>query len=311
MVKVSVIMPNKNNERWLRKSIESVINQTYKNWELIIVDDHSTDKSREIIREYMDRDDRVTGIFDPNVTYPQTKNLGIEISSGRYLLFLDSDDGIDERMLEDGVRHLQKYKVDAYVSSYRVIRSNGNKVEFRYKSGIYPKEDGLRLRYRFGNGNTLLKRSIIDKYGIKFLEYKYSEDSYFFYLYLSVSGDVYVSDLIGFVNNRMGSTVVSTGNFQEKFAQTMKNYELLFARLEELGKDDAVRLIRKYPLPRSVVTYLDVTPRKYKLRYLLKYSRIIVPYLLLKRCNKHECPWVYATVLDSIVPVKWLLRAFG
>jgi len=311
MVKVSVIMPNKNNERWLRKSIESVINQTYKNWELIIVDDHSTDKSKGIIKEYMERDGRITGIFDPDVTYPQTKNIGIEVSSGRYLLFLDSDDWIDERMLENGVRNLQKYKVDAYVSSYRVIRSDGSGVEFRYNPGVYSKEDGLRLRYRFGNGNTLLKRPILDKYGIRFSEYKYSEDSYFFYFYLSVSGDVYVSDLMGFVNNRMGSTVVSTGNFQEKFEQTMKNYELLFARLEDLGKEDAAGLIRGYLLPRSVVIYLDVTPRRYKLVYLLKYSRILTPYLLLKRCNKHECPWIYATVLDSIVPVKWFLRALG
>ncbi len=306
MVKVSVIMPNKNNERWLRKSIESVINQTYKNWELIIVDDHSTDRSPEIIREYMDRDDRITGIFDPDKPFPLTRNIGIEISSGRYILFLDSDDWISPGLLEDATLNFKG--VEGYASSYRVITSAGREKSFVYERGMYPGDDGLKFRYRFGNGNSVLKRSIIENYGIKFPPFRYSEDAYFYYLYLSVTKRIFVSDLLGFTNNRVGSTVVSGGDYERKFLETMKSYELLFAKFQEYGLEDKIELIRKYGLPRSIVTYLDSTPRCHKFKIFLKHSKVLIPYLLFRRCGRGECSWAYATVLDSIIPVKWLLR---
>ena len=306
MVKVSVIMPNKNNERWLKKSIESVINQTYKNWELIIVDDHSTDRSPEIIREHMNRDDRVVGIFDPDEPFPLTRNIGIEVSSGRYILFLDSDDWISPKLLEDALLNFKG--VDGYASSYKVITSTGWERSFVYERGVYPSGDGLKVRYRFGNGNSVLKRSIIENYGIKFPPFRYSEDTYFYYFYLSVTRRIFVSDLLGFTNNRMGSTVVSGGSYERKLLETMKSYELLFSRLKEQGFGDKTELIQKYGLPRSIVTYLDSTPRHYKFRVFLKYFRVLIPYILFKRCGSGECLWAYATMLDSIVPVKWLLR---
>jgi len=306
MVKVSVIMPNKNNERWLRKSIESVINQTYKNWELIIVDDHSTDKSKGIIKEYMERDGRITGIFDPDRPFPLTRNIGIEVSSGKYLLFLDSDDWVNPELMKDALLNFRG--VDGYASSYRVITSAGRERDFVYERGVCPSDDGLKVEYRFGNGNSVLKRSIVENYGIRFPPFRYSEDAYFYYFYLSVVGKIFVSDLIGFTNNRMGSTVVSGGNFERKFLETMKSYELLFSKLQEYGLDDKIELIRKYGLPRSIVTYLDSTPRFHKFKVSLKYSKFLIPYLLFRRCSRGECLWAYTTVLDSIIPVKWLLR---
>ncbi len=308
MVKVSIVMPNRNNERWLNKSIGSVLNQTYKNWELIIVDDHSTDNSPEIIREYMDRDDRITGIFDPDRPFPLTRNIGIEVSSGRYILFLDSDDWLTKQTLEEGVNFLKKEDIDAYVSSYKVVRSNGSAVDFIYKSGIYSNIAGLKNRFRFGNGNTLLIHSIIENYDIRFPAYRYSEDSYFYYLYLSLVNKVYVSDLVGFVNNRRGSVVIATGNFKAKFEETNKSYGLLFSRLKKYGKNKELKLIQQYLYPRSIVIYLDITPRRYKIMYMLKYSRVLIPCIFLKRCNKSECLWVYSTIIDSVIPIKWLLR---
>lgn len=306
MVKVSIVMPNRNNERWLNKSIGSVLNQTYKNWELIIVDDYSTDGSREIIKRYVDLDDRIVSVFDPDKPFPLTRNIGIEVSSGRYLLFLDSDDWINPTVLEDALLNIKG--VDGYASSYSVITSAGKERLFQYKRGVYSSEDGLKIEYRFGNGNSLLKRSVIENYGIRFPPLRYSEDAYFFYLYLSATEKIFVSDLVGFTNNRIGSTVVSGGNFEEKFVGTIKSYELLFAELRKHGFKDKIELIRQYGLPRSIVTYLDSTPRTHKFKIFLKYSGVLIPYLLLRRCNSGECPWVYFTVIDSIIPVKGLLR---
>jgi len=90
---VSVIMPCYNGEKFISEAIESVINQTYQNWELIIVDDGSKDKSKEIIKQYCATDNRITYIqHKKNKGIPFARNTGIKISNGEYIAFLDQDD---------------------------------------------------------------------------------------------------------------------------------------------------------------------------------------------------------------------------
>ena len=90
--KVSIIMPCYNSEEFISDSIESVINQEYKNWELIIVDDFSKDNSYEKIRPYLD-DSRVRCIRNAkNFGGAVSRNIAIKQSEGRYIAFLDSDD---------------------------------------------------------------------------------------------------------------------------------------------------------------------------------------------------------------------------
>jgi len=92
MLKVSVIMPTYNSAHFISKSIESVINQTYPNWELIIVDDGSTDNTRNIINEYIQLDKRIKYFFQQNKGVSSARNKGISISNGVFVAFLDSDD---------------------------------------------------------------------------------------------------------------------------------------------------------------------------------------------------------------------------
>ena len=91
---VSIIIPNFNSQKYLRETILSVIGQTYKNWELIIVDDHSTDNSIKMIEEFTKSDPRVTMLKTiKNSGGPATpRNIGLEHASGDYIAFLDSDD---------------------------------------------------------------------------------------------------------------------------------------------------------------------------------------------------------------------------
>lgn len=90
---VSVVMPVWNRERFLAAAIDSVLSQTYRNFELIIVDDGSEDSSVDIIRSYQSRDDRIRFISMPsNQGHSVAKNLGIEAATGEYIAFMDSDD---------------------------------------------------------------------------------------------------------------------------------------------------------------------------------------------------------------------------
>jgi len=91
--KISIIMPNYNSQPFIKESMESVIAQTYKNWELIVVDDVSTDASYEIVEEYREKDKRIQLIkLDNNVGPAIARNKGIKEAMGRYIAFLDSDD---------------------------------------------------------------------------------------------------------------------------------------------------------------------------------------------------------------------------
>lgn len=91
--KVSIIMPNYNCEKFLDETINSVINQSYTNWELLIVDDCSTDKSLDIIKSYCDKDDRIKlFVNDVNMGAAASRNRALREASGKWMAFLDSDD---------------------------------------------------------------------------------------------------------------------------------------------------------------------------------------------------------------------------
>lgn len=91
--KISIIMPVYNAEKYLRESIQSVINQTYQNWELIAVDDGSSDSSRLVLSMYAQKDKRIVPIFsERNTGVGAARNQGIKNAVGRYIAFLDSDD---------------------------------------------------------------------------------------------------------------------------------------------------------------------------------------------------------------------------
>ena len=100
-MKVSVITPMYNCEKFISETIESVLNQTYTNWEMIIIDDCSTDKSKQIVKQYIERDKRIRLIaLNENSGAAVARNKGIEVSSGRFIAFLDGDDLWEPNKLE-------------------------------------------------------------------------------------------------------------------------------------------------------------------------------------------------------------------
>lgn len=107
--KVSVIMPTYNRGYKISKSIESVINQIYSNWELIVVDDYSTDNTREIIHDISQKDSRIKYLLNGNKKgVSGARNFGIQNSNGTYIAFLDSDDTWYDYHLNQSIRILEK-----------------------------------------------------------------------------------------------------------------------------------------------------------------------------------------------------------
>lgn len=109
---VSVIVPVYNVENYLKKCINSIINQTYKNLEIILVDDGSTDKSGKICDEYKLKDKRIKVIHKDNGGLSDARNFGLDVATGEYITFVDSDDFINSKMIEDFYNAIIKFNCD-------------------------------------------------------------------------------------------------------------------------------------------------------------------------------------------------------
>ncbi|MCI8465867.1 MAG: glycosyltransferase family 2 protein [Lachnospiraceae bacterium] len=133
---VSVIMPAYNGEKYIGEAIESVLNQTYGNLELIVVEDKSTDATPDLIRRY--QDSRIRLYFnDRNQGIAYSTNLGIEKSRGKYIALLDDDDIALERRLEWQVDFLEKHEeIDVLGGRSALIDKDGNFIGYD-KEPIY------------------------------------------------------------------------------------------------------------------------------------------------------------------------------
>lgn len=126
---VSIIMPNYNGGKYLKETLESVLAQTYTNWELLFVDDCSTDNSLEIINEYQARDERIK-IFkkEKNTGAAQSRNYALREAKGRWIAFLDSDDLWREDKLEKQINFMKENECAFSFSWYEVINAESEKL---------------------------------------------------------------------------------------------------------------------------------------------------------------------------------------
>jgi glycosyltransferase involved in cell wall biosynthesis len=123
---VSIITPLYNAEKYIEKTIESVINQTYKNWEMIIVDDYSKDNSYKLVLELSKQDKRIKLIKnDKNNGVTKTRNKGIKLAKGKYIAFLDADDLWKKEKLEKQIFFMERSKISISYTGYEKINEDG------------------------------------------------------------------------------------------------------------------------------------------------------------------------------------------
>ena len=118
---ISVIVPVYNIEKYLPRCIDSILDQTYKNWEAIFVNDGSTDNSLKILEEYKKSDGRIKIIDKKNAGSGAARNDGIETSKGKYIAFLDSDDWYEEDFLEKLYNNLIENSSDVSMCNPMII----------------------------------------------------------------------------------------------------------------------------------------------------------------------------------------------
>lgn len=109
---VSIIIPVYNVQTYLRECLDSILQQTYKNFEVILVDDGSNDDSPNLCEEYAQKDSRFIAIHKENGGVASARNKGLQVAKGEYITFVDSDDTIDSNYIEAMVSGMERYKVD-------------------------------------------------------------------------------------------------------------------------------------------------------------------------------------------------------
>ena len=190
-IKVSVIVPVYNAEKYIKRCLDSILAQSFRDFEVLLIDDGSTDNSGKICDEYALNDNRIRVIHNENCGVAASRNVGIKEAQGDYIAFVDSDDYIESDMLEIMVARAEKYNSDIVMCNY--FTDEGGKItkaQMSYKE-VYDgadvvKNELLYLYYTdYHNGlyslwNKLIKKSIYYSNDIFFDEsLKRGEDAWF------------------------------------------------------------------------------------------------------------------------------------
>lgn len=143
MPKLSVIVPVYNSEKYLKKCIDSILNQTYTDFEIILVDDGSGDGSGVICDQYAKKSSKIKVIHKENQGLVAARKTGLENANGEYIGFVDSDDYIGEGMYEALMNDALKYDVDISIGGLVLVNENGNsnKLLSQFPIGYYGKKD--------------------------------------------------------------------------------------------------------------------------------------------------------------------------
>lgn len=152
MEKISVIIPVYNDEKYLKECLNSIIKQTYKNLEIILVDDGSTDGTAEICEHYRDKDERIRVLHKENEGIGPSRNAGLAMATGEYVLFVDGDDWITSDHIEGLYNLLKKYNADIAVGNFEEYKQKSSMFSFwinekQYFEKCYSVQDWFKLEY--------------------------------------------------------------------------------------------------------------------------------------------------------------------
>lgn len=172
---VSVITPMYNGEKYLAEMIDSVINQTYDNWELVIVDDCSTDDSCKIVQEYIKRDNRIKLIKQKKNAGPaEARRVSIRNAKGKYIAFLDCDDIWMPEKLEKQIGYMESNGIAVTCTSYQIVSEDCKMV---HKEFIVPSKIDYKMLLKqnyFSCDTVVINKEKIEK--IEILTYEKHED---------------------------------------------------------------------------------------------------------------------------------------
>ena len=216
---ISIIVPVYNVEKYLEKCVNSIVNQTYKNLEIILVDDGATDSSGKLCDELAKIDNRIKVYHKENGGLSDARNYGVEKSTGEYIGFVDSDDYIDAEMYEKLYEAIKKENVDVAECNLKIIYPDREELftEQNYYNVCTKQEyleEYLKIEKIFGSACVRLIKSDIAK-KLKFPVGKLYEDTYYAYGLINVA-DSYVIMDAPYYNYLMRENSITNARFNPR-----------------------------------------------------------------------------------------------
>ena len=238
MAKVSVVVPVYNCDKYINKCLESISGQTFKDLEIILVDDGSTDASGELCDAFAKKDDRVKVYHKPNGGVSSARNFGLSKASGEYVMFVDSDDYI----LSDGIKKAEEYLLKSvdlifFAPTENMLKHDSEKYKEMSRFDVI-ENYSVWQKYFYSPWSKFFKKSIIAEHSLNFNEQmKYNEDAEFIHRYLVFCLNVC------FVNDYFYKYTVRKGSLSHSMSlEKVKNMSYTLSAIESfLGKDNLYR----------------------------------------------------------------------
>ena len=220
--KVSVIMPVYNQEKFLKQSIDSILNQTFKDFELIIINDRSTDKTKDILNKYAQKDLRIRVFFQENQGCTKSLNYGIKQAKGEYIARQDADDISLPKRLEKQVDFLNKNKNIGLVGSFaQVIDEQGNKKQKIL--GQYTGNRDLKKHSfwsdKFCHSTIMIRKELLDKINGYDEHFVCSQDTDLYFRLMPYTQFANLKEVFLLYREHKDSLSKTKKKKQEKFAQ--------------------------------------------------------------------------------------------
>lgn len=198
MVKVSIIVPVYNTSKYLEKCLNSILNQTFNDYEIIVIDDGSTDGSTDIIKDYLNKNCNIRAFFQRNKGRGYCRNKGIKLSKGEYICFLDSDDYVQQDFIEKLYTKINNNHFDIVMCNYYTQNDEKTKkISINIKNDLCSKFEIKRIIPSLNNmlWNKMYKADLLKN--IKFNEQRIFEDVDFLYrLYPNLNSIGIVTDYL-------------------------------------------------------------------------------------------------------------------
>ena len=189
---ISVIVPVYNTANFLERCIKSILKQSFGDIEIVCIDDGSTDNSLSILKNFAKKDSRIKAIHQENKGLSNARNKGLNCSIGEYILFVDSDDELENNAIQNLYNGIIHGNVDAAVGEIRLIFDNNLDKSLEYQnyfklkySGIYELNDNIINDFYVCACGIMYKREIVNKLKLCFPDKLFFEDNYWHWTYFS------------------------------------------------------------------------------------------------------------------------------
>lgn len=261
MKKVSIIVPFRNASKYIEKCLKNLYKQKYNNYEIILIDDGSSDNSKNIIEKYIKKDEKLKYFYieKTKLGVGTARNYGIEKATGDYIMFVDVDDYINENLLFKMSIYMKK-NIDMIKYQMEIVQENGNKI--KNLSITFSKTNGKKAfenlcfkdKYLDSPCLYLIKKEYINTINLRFSENTYHEDFGLIPILIIKAKTVVSTNFYGYSYVQSDESIMRNNNY----SKLIKKVEDKFMHYENMIKICNLQILREYYTNSIIISLKDL-----------------------------------------------------